>query len=205
MPVTAEYILRSNCNVSTFSRYRQHTRLLLLLLLGSGFIWVTRVPNGQVQAPAPSTSSGGGASGRAPSATAPDFTLPAVAGESITLSTLKGEVVLINIWATWCAPCRAEMPEIQATYARYQAKGFTTLAVNLGEEPEVITAFLQQRGLRFPVLLDRDGKVSEAYGAYVLPESFLLDRQGVIRAAYRGPIPRGVLTETVEQLLGEEP
>ena len=135
---------------------------------------------------------------------APDFILTAVDGTPVRLSALKGQVALINVWATWCPPCRAEMPVIQAAYERYKPQGFTVLAINLREDPRTVAAFMQQFGLTFPALLDLDGAVSGAYRASALPSSFFVDRRGVIRAVYRGPMSRSVIAGTVEQLLREE-
>ena len=134
---------------------------------------------------------------------APDFTLPALDGTSVMLSKIKGQVALINIWATWCPPCRAEMPTIQATYEQYRDQGFTVLAVDVQEDPRTIAAFMREYKLTFPALLDLDGTVSQTYQAYALPSSFFVDRKGIIRAVYRGPMPRGVIAGTVEQLLQE--
>lgn len=136
---------------------------------------------------------------------APDFTLGDLSGAPVRLSGLRGQVVLVNIWATWCPPCRAEMPAIAAVYRQYAAQGFTVLAVNQREEPAAVAAYLQQQGLSFPALLDRDGAVSAAYRAGVLPTTFFIDRRGVIRAIYRGPMARPVIAGTVEQLLAESP
>lgn len=173
------------------------------LLFGSLFIVATRVrPQASVPAPVANANV---ATTPAPLANhpAPDFTLTTYDGATITLSKLKGQVALINVWATWCPPCRAEMPAIQATYEQYHGQGFTVLAVNLQEDPRVVAAFMRQYGLTFPALLDLDGAVSTAYQARVLPSSFFVDKKGVIRAVYRGPMPRSVIGGTVEQLLSE--
>ncbi|HEY0603731.1 MAG TPA: TlpA disulfide reductase family protein, partial [Herpetosiphonaceae bacterium] len=133
---------------------------------------------------------------------APDFALPLIDGSTVKLSDLKGKVVLINVWATWCPPCRAEMPAIQAAYETYRDQGFIVLAVNLREHPRTVAAFMEQFGLTFQTPLDLEGRVSDMYRASVLPSSFFVDRQGVIRAVYRGPMPRSVIAGTAEQLLG---
>jgi cytochrome c biogenesis protein CcmG/thiol:disulfide interchange protein DsbE len=136
---------------------------------------------------------------------APDFTLADLSDTPVRLSDLRGQVVLVNVWATWCPPCRAEMPMIQAAYEQYRAQGFRVLAVNLREDPRVVAAYMEQGGLTFPALLDHDGAVSNAYQSQVLPSSFFIDRAGVVRAVYRGPMARSVIAGTVEQLLSEEP
>lgn len=183
----------------------QWNRLFVgVLIFGMLFVGATRVrPN---QAGALRVDMGAVAADPAPAANhpAPDFQLPSLDGSTVTLSTLKGQVVLINVWATWCPPCRAEMPTIQAAYETYGRQGFTVLAVNLRENPRTVAAYLQQFGLTFPALLDLDGQVSSLYRASVLPSSFFVDRQGIIRAVYRGPMPRSVIAGTVEQLLAED-
>jgi cytochrome c biogenesis protein CcmG/thiol:disulfide interchange protein DsbE len=136
---------------------------------------------------------------------APELVLPQLDGTPIALRDLRGQVVLINVWATWCPPCRAEMPAIQQAYAEYRARGFTVLAVNQREDATAIAPFLEQHGLTFPILLDRDGQASATYQASALPSSFFVDRRGVIRAVYRGPMPSRVIAGTVEQLLQERP
>lgn len=135
---------------------------------------------------------------------APDFALVDQDGNPVALSALRGQVVLVNIWATWCPPCRAEMPAIQSVYARYRDEGFTVLAVNQREEASVVVAYLEEHGLEFAAPLDVDGRVSDAYRASLLPSSFFIDRAGIVRAVYRGPMARSVIAGTVEQLLAEE-
>lgn len=187
----------------TLTRTQWNLLLAGVLLCGSFFIAATRVGR-----PAMTTAS------RQPAATAsapapqvdhpaPDFTLTSLDGTQLTLSNLKGQVILINIWATWCPPCRAEMPTIEATYQQYRAQGFTVLAVDLQEDPRSVASFMAQYKLTFPALLDWDGQVSRSYQALSLPSSFFLDKKGVIRAVYRGPMPRSVIAGTVEQLLQE--
>lgn len=136
---------------------------------------------------------------------APDLALSQLDGTQRTLRDLRGQVVLINIWATWCPPCRAEMPAIQQAYAEYHERGFTVLAVNQREDATTITPFLEQHGLTFPILLDSDGQASAIYQASALPSSFFVDRRGVIRAVYHGPLPPSVINGTIEQLLQERP
>lgn len=134
---------------------------------------------------------------------APDFVLHDLSGAPVRLSSLRGQVVLVNIWATWCPPCRAEMPAIEAVYRQYAAQGFTVLAVNQAEELPAVADYLQQQGLSFPALLDLDGAVSATYRAGVLPTTFFIDRRGVVRAIYRGPMARPVIAGIAEQLLAE--
>jgi peroxiredoxin len=136
---------------------------------------------------------------------APDFTLLDLTGAPVQLAELRGQVVLINVWATWCPPCRAEMPAIQTVYEQYRERGFTVIAVNIREDADTVRDFMAQNGLTFPALLDGDGAVSNLYQARVYPSSYFVDRAGVVRAVYRGPMARSVIAGTVEQLIAEAP
>ncbi|WP_129626189.1 TlpA family protein disulfide reductase [Candidatus Oscillochloris fontis] len=132
---------------------------------------------------------------------APTFSLSTPDGRTINLADLRGQVVLVNFWATWCPPCRAEMPAIQAAYATYQPQGFTVLAVTANAQPADVSDFFRVRGLSFAPLLD-DGRVHTAYRANGLPASFFIDRQGVVRAVHHGAMSEAVITQEVERLLG---
>ena len=174
-----------------------------MLLFGTLFIAATRVVPFQSAAAPPAPASADTTPAPQADHPAPDFTLMRLDGTPITLSKLKGQVALINIWATWCPPCRAEMPTSETAYEQYRDQGFTVLAVNLQEDPRSVAAFMQEYKLTFPALLDLDGQVSRTYQAFSLPSSFFVDKKGVIRAVYHGPMPRSVIAGTVEQLLQE--
>jgi peroxiredoxin len=117
-----------------------------------------------------------------------DFTLPDLNGEPISLSTQNGKVVLVNFWATWCVPCREEMPMLERIYRQYRDRGLVVLAVT-DDPPEVAQRFIAERGLTFPVLIDSQHSVHDHYGVLGIPVTKVLDRTGVIRAT---------LTETRE-------
>jgi peroxiredoxin len=119
---------------------------------------------------------------------APDFELADLDGELISLGDSSGKVVLINFWATWCGPCRLEMPIFQDRYERYADEGFEILAVN-GDSPlaEVIS-FQQDYELSFPILVDGNDRVQNAYRIFLFPTSFLVDREGIIRFVVYGPM-----------------
>lgn len=110
---------------------------------------------------------------------APDFTLKTLEGKEIRLSSLKGKVVLINFWATWCPPCREEMPLFERVYKKYRDKGFEILAISTDSSQEQVRKFIRDFKVSFPVLMD-DGNVSNLYMIQGLPTSFLLDREGKI-------------------------
>jgi len=179
--------------------------LVAVLVAGSLFIAATRAqPSAGAYSPAAQTNVLDDAA-PLPDHPAPDLALPQLDGAQRTLRDLRGQVVLINVWATWCPPCRAEMPAIQQAYAEYHERGFTVLAVNQREDASAITPFLEQHGLTFPILLDSDGQASATYQASALPSSFFVDRRGVIRTVYHGPLPPSVINGTIEQLLQERP
>ena len=114
--------------------------------------------------------------------------VPLAAGANQTLSALRGKVVFLNFWATWCGPCREEMPAMETMYNRYKDKGFEILAVNAGEKEQDVLAFLKNNRYTFPVVLDQDGKVNGAYGVRAIPTSYLIDREGKIILRMTGSI-----------------
>ena len=109
-------------------------------------------------------------------------------GKVHRLSDYRGKVVLVNFWATWCAPCREEMPSMEALRANMEKRPFVVLAVNVGEGGRVARGFADSLSLHFPVLLDRDTKTTKAWGARILPASFVVAPDGKIRYSYGGAI-----------------
>jgi peroxiredoxin len=132
---------------------------------------------------------------------APDFALFSPEGQEISLSDYQGQVILVNWWATWCPPCKAEMPAINAFYETHQADGFVVLAVNSQEEASTVKDFIQDNGFTFPVLLDSQGQVMDRYHVRALPTSFIIDRHGVIQHIQTGEISPQQLEAIVEPLL----
>lgn len=121
-----------------------------------------------------------------PSTGAPDFTLPSLGGPNLRLQEQRGRVVMINFWASWCGPCRVEMPHLARLYEQYRKAGFTVLAVNIDEDPHKAASLARQLGMRFPVLLDTDKKVSRLYDLSTMPSTVLVDRDGRVRYVHRG-------------------
>lgn len=116
---------------------------------------------------------------RAASFAAPELALRTLAGEPVRLSDLRGKVVLLNFWATWCIPCRTEMPAIEALYQRYRAQGLEVLAVNLDRLSTAgVEAFLKEVKVTFPIVLDPDWSAARTYGVLGVPTSYLIDRAG---------------------------
>jgi peroxiredoxin len=122
---------------------------------------------------------------------APDFVLRNASGSLVKLSALRGKVVWVNFWASWCVPCKQELPNIQKLYDEKRADGLEVLAVNWQDDQETATSFFSSRDLRLPLLLDRTGSVYEQYRLQGLPDSFFIDREGKIAA-----LQFGFLTES---------
>jgi peroxiredoxin len=120
---------------------------------------------------------------------APDFTLKSRDGSNIKLSELRGQVVMINFWASWCGPCRQEMPLLDQLYQRYQPMGFTLLGVNVEEDSTAADKVLKQIPVSFPVLFDSENSVSESYQVRAMPSTFLIDRNGNVRYLHKGYQP----------------
>ena len=113
----------------------------------------------------------------------PEYSAERLSGGEVSLSDYRGKVVLVNIWATWCGPCRVEMPPIQKSYERYRDEGFTVLAVAVDAGPghrEKVARFVQELDLTFPVLLDPEGRITRLLRTVGVPETFVLDREGRI-------------------------
>ncbi|MCG0279029.1 MAG: TlpA family protein disulfide reductase [Thermanaeromonas sp.] len=133
---------------------------------------------------------------------APDFTLPDMQGRTVALSQLKGKPVFLNFWATWCPPCRAEMPEIQEFFEKYRGE-VEVLAVNLISSErslEEVKKFLQTNGYTFPVVLDTEDVATKLYLVRAIPTSYLVDAQGVIRLKYTGPLTLELLERALEEV-----
>ncbi len=146
----------------------------MLALLLAGATWVV-VGSERPSAPA--------AEGHA----APDFRLPLLDGAEQSLSALRGRVVLLNFWATWCKPCEDEMPAMQRLYDALAGTGFELLAISVDEGDDEVRAFRDRLALRFPILRDPEKKAATAYQTFRFPESWLIDADGTIVARYIGP------------------
>lgn len=171
------------------------------LVLVAGLMWTL-----QSAVPAGATTGGLTPSPRVGFA-APDFTLDLLGGGEVTLSELRGEAVIVNLWASWCSPCRAEMPALQRIYDANRARGLEIVAVNTTfQDSEAGAAqFVREFSLTFPVALDRAGEVSRSYLLRALPTTFFIDRSGVIRqVVLGGPMSETTIQTTVEEILGEE-
>ncbi|HET7754970.1 MAG TPA: TlpA disulfide reductase family protein [Anaeromyxobacteraceae bacterium] len=137
---------------------------------------------------------------------APAFTLPAVSGGAVSLASLQGKVVALNFWATWCPPCKAEIPDFAAVYASSAGKcvEFLGVAEESGSHDE-IEAAARTLGINYPVLVDEDGRVGEAFGIPGYPRTFLIDVNGRVRKVFEGMVSRAELEGALAPLLTEAP
>jgi cytochrome c biogenesis protein CcmG, thiol:disulfide interchange protein DsbE len=171
----------------------------LVLILAAAWIWFSRVDtvaarSGRLPAPYPGFA-------------APDFNLPTSDGGALQLSNLQGKVVIINVWATWCPPCRAEMPAMQKVYADYSGQGLEIVAINAtySDNPANALEFANSLGLTFPIVFDLTCGTANQYRVYSLPTTFFVDRQGIVQeVVVGGPLSEAMLRIRIEQLLNRE-
>jgi thiol-disulfide isomerase/thioredoxin len=173
--------------------------LVMTFVLAVAWVTLTRVPPSAVPAYA---APPGPRQGFA----APDFTLETLDGSQLTLSGLRGRPVLLNLWASWCLPCRVEMPAIERVYQRHREDGLVVIGLNVTvqDSEAAARAFAQEFGLSFPIVLDRDGTASARYELMGLPSTYFIDRQGIIREVIiGGPMSEAVILSHVQDLLQE--
>lgn len=120
---------------------------------------------------------------------APDFALKSSSGENLRLSEFRGDVVMVNFWATWCGPCRQEMPLLDELYARYGRVGFSLLGVNIDDNQSKAMTMISELGVNFPVLFDSSKEVSKLYDVDAMPVTVLIDREGTVRYVHQGYKP----------------
>lgn len=173
---------------------------LVILLIGAAWMWVSASPSDTTTAgkiPAPQVGFH-----------APDLNLPALGGEAISLESLSGQPVVINFWASWCPPCRSEMPAMQKVYDDYKDQGLVLLGINAANQDNRTDAvdFIKKNKLTFPILFDTGGQASFDYKVRSLPTTFFIDRQGKVQdVIVGGPISEALLRIRVEQLMQEAP
>jgi peroxiredoxin len=136
---------------------------------------------------------------------APDFVLKSSTGENLRLSEYRGDVVMINFWATWCGPCRQEMPLLDELYSRYQRVGFNLLGVNIDDDSSRAMGMIEDLGVNFPVLFDDRKEVSKLYDVEAMPVTVIVDREGTVRYVHHGYKPgyEDMYLDQVRSLLRE--
>jgi len=136
---------------------------------------------------------------------APAFQLDAVTGEATNLAQFRGQVVMLNFWATWCGPCQQEMPLLEQMYRKYRPAGFTLVGVNVDKDAPPVRALLAKKPVSFPVLLDPASQVSKSYHIDEMPSTVLIDRKGNIRYLHRGykPGDENEYQDRIRQLIRE--
>jgi len=166
----------------------------LVLIAGLTWTWVSR-PNAN-----------NGSTQRSPSeAMAPTLDLPMLEGGRVDLAQLRGKVVVLNFWATWCPPCRAEMAELNATHHALGERGLMVLGVNQAQDQQTVQQFMKEQNLSFPIALDQRGEVSQRYRVIALPTTFIIDRAGHIREVlHGGALTRPLIESKVNALLDEK-
>jgi peroxiredoxin len=127
--------------------------------------------------------------GSGAAAPAPAFTLASRAGQDVSLAQYKGQVVMLNFWASWCGPCRQEMPLLESIYKKYNKMGFTMIGVNVEPDSNAANEWLKATPVSFPILYDRDSKVSKLYDVAGMPSTVIIDRSGKLRVLHRGYKP----------------
>lgn len=134
---------------------------------------------------------------------APEIGIKDLAGRGVNIASLKGKVVLVDFWASWCAPCREELPVLESLYKKYRARGFEVVGVNQDESPDNVKKFLNGMPLSFRVVHDRGGAVANRYEPAKMPSSFLIDRKGIVRHVHAGfrAADRATLEKKISALL----
>lgn len=135
-------------------------------------------------------------------ALAPDFMVTLLDGRTLALADLRGRPLILNFWATWCVPCRREMPLIETLYAAQAGDGLTVLAVNYGEGPDVVAGFVTEGGYTFPIALDPNLALARTYLVHGMPTTYFIDREGIIRQVHIGEMASDLLQSYVTAIEG---
>jgi peroxiredoxin len=173
-------------------------RIFYSILLLLGLIWIF------VSADRTGSSTSGKIPAPQAGFLAPDFELKSLAGERVKLSDLRGQAVLVNLWATWCPPCREEMLTLEKMYNEYKDQGFVVLGVDMTyqDDTQAVGPFVEKYGLTFPILLDETGEVGNAYQMKSLPSSFFINRDGIVtEVVIGGPMTEALLRTRIETIL----
>lgn len=174
-----------------YPTYKRATMATVLLFFALWIGYVLLVPNANGKAPGTGIPIG---------AQAPDFELKTIDGKIVRLADFKGQPVMLNFFATWCPPCRTEMPTLQEIYREYESQGFVLLAINLNESNLAVNKFRESYGLTFPIVIDKEDRVSRVYDIVPLPTSYFVDRNGVVQGRWTGELSKEKLRSFVKQI-----
>lgn len=133
---------------------------------------------------------------------APSFPVPRLGGGSAGLDSYRGNVVVMNLWATWCPPCRAEMPDLQRLYGKYHSRGVVVLGVDQGESAERATEFAQSLRIHYPILIDQNQQYGRVYAALGMPTTIIVDRNGMVVRGFDGPLSYDQMVAAITPLSG---
>ncbi|OQY31827.1 MAG: hypothetical protein B6I38_05295 [Anaerolineaceae bacterium 4572_5.1] len=134
---------------------------------------------------------------------APELTLENLQGETESLADYRGQVVLVNLWATWCPPCKAELPVLQSYYEDHVVEGFSIIGINFGESHDEVDAFIKTTDLTYPIWIDIESASGLAFNSFSLPSSFVIDRTGTVRLAWTGAISQKMLEKHLTPIIAE--
>ncbi|MDA0351056.1 MAG: TlpA disulfide reductase family protein [Chloroflexi bacterium] len=187
--------------MTTWLTPRHLIAVALVLVIGGLFIWREY---GGTDAPSTVIAAGEAALAVEVGEPVPDFQLATPDGGTLRLSDFRGQAVVLNFWATWCGPCRAEMPELQRIHDEHSADGsLTVIGVDVMESPGAVTAFAAELELTFPMALDSDGQLFETFGLIGLPGTFFIDADGVLRSRVLGQLHGELLDNGLAAILGD--
>jgi len=134
---------------------------------------------------------------------APELNLTDLAGEPVSLEDYRGQIVLVNLWATWCPPCKAELPVLQEYYEDHRAEGFVILGIDSQEPPSTVENYIKTTNVSYPIWIDEKGEAGEAFSSFSLPASFVIDKEGTVRLAWVGAISKAMLEQYVTPVIQE--
>lgn len=202
---------RISPGVRRFLRSVAYPTVVIAIIVG--VIWYieyrpegARSPTGELYGPAdlpPELVPPGAEVAAEEGALAPDFLLEQLDGPDLRLSDFRGQPVVLNFWATWCSPCRKEMPQFVRAYDKYRDDGLVIIGLNLQEGKTIARNFAEDYGMEFPIVIDRDGEMKDRYRALGLPTTYFIDRDGVVRSVFRGPFVEERDGTDVQDAIGE--
>ncbi len=178
-------------------------RFFAMFLIGAGLISIGVVFLHLLNNPSPASKQDFSAVPAKVDFSAPELTLEDLSGNPVSLDDRRGSVVLVNLWATWCPPCREEMPTLQAFYEKYKSHGFILIAIDQEEPLETVVPFVEEFGLTFPVWLDAEYQAQQEFNTMGLPSSYVIDRSGRVRLMWIGGISAKNLEKFVPDIILE--